>query len=244
MKRHRLFVPRSMIPALVAGTKTRHRVLMREQPPEDATVEAGPHCPTLVRRDGEEYPGPEVYGCFSPDGDWAIACPYQPGDEVWVPETWRPWWDEDPPAGQGLYCVVQYRTDSGIYKPGTSATIPDIPDECRGHQFAEACDQAPNVAWRAPVAMPSWASRLWYTVAGVRVQRVQDITADDVEKNGVQFAHMLPPIVPPGADLDKIANAISRSAYSKVYDATHGPGAWDRNDWVWVLDLVKTGGAR
>jgi hypothetical protein len=32
---------------------------------------------------------------------------------------------------------------------------------------------------------------------------------------------------------------LAREAFAAAWDAKHGVGAWDRNDWVWVYSLGK-----
>lgn len=65
--------------------------------------------------------------------------------------------------------------------------------------------------------MPRWASRITLEVVGVRVQRVQDITDEDARAGG--FA--------------------SRAEFAAYWDTIHGPGAWERNDWVWVVEYRR-----
>ena len=44
--------------------------------------------PIRVDKDGEQYPGKEVYGIYSDDGEYGCKAPYKPGDVLWVRETW------------------------------------------------------------------------------------------------------------------------------------------------------------
>jgi hypothetical protein len=73
--------------------------------------------------------------------------------------------------------------------------------------------------------MPRWASRILLEIVSVRVERVQDITEDDAAAEGVAFT--------------KYTNANARFHFKELWDSTCGPGAWDRNDWVWVIEFKK-----
>jgi hypothetical protein len=73
--------------------------------------------------------------------------------------------------------------------------------------------------------MPRWASRLTLEITDVRVERVQDISFGDVEREGVR-----------PADSKSLNHVI---AFSELWDETNGAGAWDRNDWVWCLTFRK-----
>lgn len=75
--------------------------------------------------------------------------------------------------------------------------------------------------------MPRWASRLTLIVTDVRVERVQDISEDDARAEGVS-GNASGPWGCEGLIED----------FSNLWDSIHGPGAWDRNDWVVALTFT------
>jgi hypothetical protein len=78
-----------MIRAILDGRKKMTRRVMKPQPSEGfCHAVVGKYHPIIVRKDGEEEPGPEVYGVYDEGEDY--PCPYgAPGDTLWCKETWR-----------------------------------------------------------------------------------------------------------------------------------------------------------
>lgn len=76
-------------------------------------------------------------------------------------------------------------------------------------------------------------SRFTDEVTKVRVQRVQKITEKDAKAEGVNNSHAARwPDGDPGYIYD-----VLRRNYSLLWNSLHGLGAWDRNDWVWVIEF-------
>ena len=92
-------------------------------------------------------------------GDFKRYCPYgQPGDRLWVRETWAPWPE--------LWTRSDIRDQSPLYR-------------------AERPFVGNDVKWRPSNHMPRWASRINLEITDVRVERVQDITDEDALEEGV-----------------------------------------------------------
>lgn len=93
------------------------------------------------------------------DGDWhdAVKCsPIQPGNILWVRETWMP------------------ETEQGIHTGGYIYKATDKPEP----------DGESPLRWRPSIHMPRAAARLFLRVTDVRVERVQDITDSDAKAEG------------------------------------------------------------
>lgn len=78
-----------MIRALLDGRKTQTRRVLKPQPPEWVDKLSRPYRypRTEVDRYGEEYPGKEIFGACTPDGDWGAEIRFEPGDRLWVREA-------------------------------------------------------------------------------------------------------------------------------------------------------------
>lgn len=78
----------------------------------------------------------------------------------------------------------------------------------------------------SPLFMPRWASRLTLTVTDVRVQRLQDISRDDVIAEGITERE--------GSPIEDVW-AGWHEPYAALWDELNGDGAWALNPWIVAL---------
>lgn len=142
--------------------------------------------------------------------DLLAHCPYgQVSDRLWVRETWA------------------LRNDGRqvMHKQGYEEIIKllDLPDF--------------NIKWRPSIFMPRWASRITLEIAGVRVERVQDITLSDVYSEGCPLEKATV-FVDPARGYEIRAEATEW--FAELWDslnAKKGYG-WEVNLWVWVIEFI------
>lgn len=144
-----------------------------------------------------------------------VACPYgQPGDRLWVRETWCcAHSTDDKPSPNDL---VHYRADKS--KAG------DVITDVR--------------SWSPSIHMPRAYSRITLEVTGVRVERLHDITDYDAYAEGadVWIDDYLDKKYGKGGG-SKFSNI--RHAYRALWESINGPGSWDTNPWVWVVEFRR-----
>ena len=75
-------------------------------------------------------------------------------------------------------------------------------------------------------------SRFQDVVTKVRVERVQQITEKDAKAEGVPDRH---DVFHPSLQ-SRMFNVHTRN-YAALWDSIHGRDAWDRNDWVWIVEF-------
>jgi hypothetical protein len=85
--------------------------------------------------------------------------------------------------------------------------------------------------WQSPIFMPRWASRWTLQLRDVRVERVQAISEEDAIAEGARRAK------PTEDSTIEHRSGTYRAGFSALWDDINGAGAWDRNDWVWVLSF-------
>jgi hypothetical protein len=195
-----------MVRAILDGTKTQTRRVVKGAPENWAPMQPEVFSPTVVDRHGDEQPGPDAYGAGNDDGsDW-IRCPYgQPGDTLWVRETWA----RDDEDG-----ALMYRADVGC------DTDADAWEQGR-------LEGVPRYRWRPSIHMPRAASRIALGVAGVRVERLHQISRGDAMAEGCPFQNMAR-----GED--------PRVWYEDLWCDLNGADSWSANPWVWVVEFRKT----
>lgn len=165
-------------------------------------------------------------------------CPYgQPGDRLWVRETWRyADWTED---GQPW---IAYKAD------GAKRHTDDIPDDWEGRLvdiWAELSEPAnyniDNCAadrkWRPSLFMPRWASRITLEITDVRVERVDDISEEDAKAEGL-LEWTDPPRVTQkhyGATVADVWETDPRKAFLRLFYDINKRAQRESNPWVWAL---------
>lgn len=127
--------------------------------------------------------------------------PYgEPGDQLWVREAWQhieggPIYD----AAGGVMDSVDTET---IYR----ASQPNA----RGR-------------WKPSIHMPRWASRITLEITGVRVEKLNAISAADCWAEGI----------PHSPDVDPVHE------YQALWERINGPDSWTANPWVWVIEFKR-----
>ena len=206
-----------MVRAILNGTKTQTRRMLKQ---------FLPCCPEHDSARGvwEVYNGDEVAA--------VLRCPYgRPGDRLWVRETWMP----DAPRN-GEWPDVEF------YGCGMSprSLIP----ECYRHPWHvlhratyEGCEL---VGWKPSIHMPRWASRITLEVTAIRVERLQDISEADAKAEGASYHNGLGVGHSGWRHDDGAVHNDARSAYAQLWNSINGPGSWDANPWVWVVEFALT----
>ncbi len=133
---------------------------------------------------------------------WSALCPYGvSGDMLWVRETFGLTPDEPPDGSEepGIY----YRADWDGTEPV-------------------------SFSWRSSVLMPRLASRVTLSVTDVRVQRVQNVSEEDVLAEGItreDMAHYCWYWRP----FQVMWNSVN---FKRGYP-------WELNPWVWAITFKK-----
>lgn len=147
----------------------------------------------------------------------AYKAPYQPGDILYVRETWT----EE--CGK-YYYRADYDSD---YLDPCETLSGGYPASCRNHPGCDGCmATSTRIHWHPSIHMPKEAARIWLKVTDVRVERLQDMTDDDAEAEGC---------------FDYTSTALG---FPDVWDSTIKKSdldryGWDASPWVWVIEFER-----
>ena len=146
------------------------------------------------------------------------SCPYgQPGDTLYVKETFQPLWtDADKPR--------DWKTGNGFHVnyPATDG-VTEWHDENRG--LVTTCMPS--------IFMPRWASRITLEVTGIRVEKLQDISEEDAKAEGMTLRN------PRDISGDHGNAGYLISEFMGLWESINGPGSWDANPWVWIVEFRR-----
>lgn len=87
------------------------------------------------------------------------------------------------------------------------------------------------------IFMPRKLSRITLEVTGVRVERLQDISEADAMAEGVERVIGKTGGVVYRTNADHRFNSIAIGAYALLWESINGPGSWDLNPWVRVVEF-------
>ena len=145
----------------------------------------------------------------------AYKAPYEPGDILYVRETWCALPVNEAGHMRG-HSVYYYKADGDLR-----------PEGWRGK-------------WEPSIHMPKEAARIWLKVTDVRVERLQEITEDGAKAEGAivnrGFIHS------PENEYDSIHTA--REHFAEIWNNTIKKSdleryGWDANPYVFVIEFER-----
>jgi len=137
--------------------------------------------------------------------DVKVRCPYgTPGDRLWVRETFAQ-------GVEGCPGGISYRAD---------------------HFDPKGDGPAHPMKWRPSIFMPRIASRILLEITDVRVQQLQEISADDCRAEGhpADWSRSPDP---------EVHNDAARDWYMDLWQSINGSDSWHANPWVWAITFRR-----
>ena len=164
--------------------------------------------------------------------------PYQPGDILYVRETWHRYTKL---VGKGGGCHLEERY---------------------GYKASIANSEDAEEPWRPSIHMPKEAARIWLKVTDVRVERLQEITEDGAEAEGMPDSLDYPvnkaycPLCKGEGiigtvdvhslghmDVDCPYCDSYRKRFENLWNSINQKSldsyGWDANPWVWVIEFER-----
>lgn len=223
-----------MVQAILDGRKSCTRRLVKPQPDEKHAFPLG----FVIDSTEKKKVGCFEFGINEYGGSMQCAKPpYQPGDILYVRETWcgLPVNEAGHFRGHPIY---YYRADGDLR-----------PEGWRG-------------AWHPSIHMPKEAARIWLKVTDVRVERLQDITEDGAEAEGMpdSLDYPVDKAYCPLCKGEGIIGTVDvhslghmdvdcpycdsyRKRFENLWNSINQKSldsyGWNANQWVWVIEFER-----
>jgi len=210
MKERPIHFSAPMVRAILDGSKTQTRRVVKPQPSRELMTEY--ECirqSRLSARTDAEI----LSDC--------LLCPYGiPGDRLWCRETFAIVPRTAYARSEGVQQMLRPDDDhdAAIYRAGW--------DRSNG-----------GFRWRPSIHMPRWASRILLEIVSVRVERLQDISEDDARAEGIAYSERFEGYCT--GEAEHFNSHDPRQSYFSLWEAINGAGSVAANPWVWVVEFKR-----
>ena len=199
-----------MVRAIMDGRKSCTRRLVKPQPDEKHTFQLGFVTDSTEKKEVgcfgfgiDEYSGSIQY----------VKPPYQPGDILYVRETW-----------ERFECWNCEGDERGNCPKEPKKSVLD--KTCGCYMYRATDEISRDAKWKPSIHMPKEAARIWLKVTNVRVERLQDMTDDDAEAEGC-------------FDYTSTALGFPDVWDSTIKKSDLDSYGWNANPWVWVIEFER-----
>lgn len=97
--------------------------------------------------------------------------------------------------------------------------------------------------WHPSIHMPKKAARIWLKVTDVRVEKLHDITDEQILKEGIAKEAVKHYMAQFPEDAEEWVHAAHWLPFSDLWNSTVKKDfdlySWDANPWVWVIDFEQ-----
>ena len=206
-----------MVKAILDGKKTMTRRAVKTQPRDECTEIATSACFGHVeyRSTSEDRQTQSILA--------KIKCPYgKIGDRLWVRET------HHVVGGTADYEIEEIKQGLQDIKNFVSYKADGYGNPCDG-------------GWTSPMFMPRWASRILLEITDIRVERLNDISEADCEKEGFRFYPLSRICFKPCSTKHPSGHGSNnyKSIFGEYWDTLNAKKGypWSSNPWVWVVEF-------
>lgn len=151
-------------------------------------------------------------------GAQCIKPPYQPGDILYVRETW-----------ERFECWNCEGDERGNCPKEPKKSVLD--KTCGCYMYRATDEISGDAKWHPSIHMPKEAARIWLKVTDVRVERLQDISGEDLIKEGIDLFQ---------SNYVRVAfNEFKNIWNSTIKKSDIDRYGWDSSPWVWVIEFER-----
>lgn len=178
---------------------------------------------------GCELAGNELAGELSA-GNYLNSAFGKPGDRIWVRETWQAihdYCDENGHVDERRYARSIPRHRGNYWHP--------VYEEAWGNESREDRE----FPWRPSIHMPRWASRILLEITDVRVERLNAISQEDAQAEGMELTGWRPTYSAPDSGGEVWT---PYDNFAQLWESIYGEESWKANGWVWVIEFKRVEG--
>lgn len=212
-----------MVRAILDGRKTCTRRLVKPQPDEKHTFPLGFVTDSTEKKEVECF----GFGINEYGGSVQYAKPpYHTDDVLYIRETWT----EE--CGK-YYYRADYDSD---YLDPCETLSGGYPASCRNHPGCDGCmATSTRIHWHPSIHMPKEAARIWLKVTDVRVERLQEISAESALAEGAdKYIH-----TNGGLDENMTITSFIGIWNSTIKKSDIDRYGWDANPYVWIIEFER-----
>ncbi|HEI8866132.1 TPA: morphogenetic protein [Serratia odorifera] len=179
------------------------------------------HLIDVASQVGECYPLESGIDHANSQSYYREHCPFgQVGDRLWVRETFMDLTGTGIEATTGKFEGFAYRADTPAGSYG---------DEVRKEY---------GLKWTPSIHMPRLASRITLEITAVRVERLNDISQEDAQAEGMELTGWVPSYSnPDNAGFDETFTPYDN--FAMLWESIYGVDGWEANPWVWVIEFRR-----
>ena len=98
--------------------------------------------------------------------------------------------------------------------------------------YKASCDSPlpDGIRWRSPRFMFKRYARIWLEITNIRVERLQEITEEDAEAEGVSWSAV-------GNENYDTISAVAN--FAELWNSLNPKYSWESNPFVWVIEFKK-----
>jgi len=212
MKERPIIFNADMVRAVLDGRKTQTRRII-QSPAKN--MQASGQKVIDYREPGDKWYGEHVFSMRNHSGTWCdytkeqflAKCPFgAAGDRLWVRESF----------------YEHGHWQGGGYDPEDSYFVSDKQVLYPADGIQRPAERKREDFWRSrpSIHMPRWASRITLEITGVRVERLQGISAEDAAAEG-------------------ITGRAKMHDFGVLWSSIYGDDSWQANPWVWVIEFKR-----
>lgn len=146
--------------------------------------------------------------------------PYQPGDILYVRETW-----------ERFECWNCEGDERGNCPKEPQKSVFD--KTCGCYMYRATDEIYGDARWHPSIHMPKEAARIWLKVTNVRVEQLQEITIDGIRNEGLSSMAVH------AGDMEIAMEEWKNLWNSTVKKSDINRYGWDANPWVWVIEFER-----